>query len=133
MLTDRFHHFAVAVRDLPAAVSWYCGKLDLRVEKEFSIPDARLDIVKLISAGGARIELLKSHAVEIGATDRPSLNAPGSMHMCFHVADIERATEVLRSRGVRITQEPRHFPEIGEKNCWIADPEGNLIEFIQEM
>ncbi len=61
LLAERTHHFGLAVSDLEAALAWYCRTLDLTVEKRFSLDEGRLEIVKLLSGGGVRIELLKSH------------------------------------------------------------------------
>ena len=133
-LSDRLHHVAVAVSDLKASLDWYCTKLDFGIEKRFTLPDARLEIVKLISNGGVRLELLKHEAGPAASQLRKSgLVEPGSKHICFHVADIEAAASELRQRGITLVQEPKVIKESGEKNIWIADNEGNMIEFIEEI
>ena len=126
------HHCAVAVADLEATIAWYCDKLDFRVEKRFTLPDAKLEIVKLISDGGVRLELLAQTDV-IGAIRDQDLMAPGAKHICFATGDVEKTAAEMRRRGVKITQEPKVIPESDEKNLWIADNEGNLIEFIEEL
>jgi len=132
-LSDRLHHFAVAVADLSAAVEWYREKLDFSIEKRFTLPDANLEIVKLASPGGVRIELLKHGSPPKLVQATAGLVEPGQKHVCFHVDDIEAAASELRKRGVRLTQEPKYIKESSEKNLWIADNEGNMIEFIEEL
>ena len=61
MSPARFHHYGVAVADLEGAVAWYRDVLGLRVETRFSLPEVPLDIVKLVSDAGVRVELLKFH------------------------------------------------------------------------
>ena len=132
ILSERLHHFAVAVSDLEAALDWYRQMLDLTVEKHFVLEDARVEIVKLISPGGVRIELLKSLEKHAPAGSG-SVVEPGAKHLCFHVDDIEAAAEEMRRRGIRLTQEPKVIRASNEKNCWIADLEGNASEFIEEL
>lgn len=133
MLSQRLHHFAVAVADLAATIDWYRDKLDFKIEKRFTLPDADLEIVKLISSGGVRIELLKQRGGAVTMARGGSLVEPGCKHVCFHVEDIEATAFELRERGVHLTQEPKFIRESNEKNLWIADNEGNMIEFIEEL
>ncbi len=133
MLSDRLHHFAVAVADLSASLDWYRDKLDFVIEKRFALPDSDLEIVKLVSPGGVRLELLKHLTHAAAASEGGGLVEPGRKHVCFHVDDIEATASELRRRGVRLTQEPKFIRESNEKNLWIADNEGNLIEFIEEV
>ena len=132
-LAERIHHYGVRVSGLEAALAWYRATFDLTVEKRFILPEARLEIVKLISPTGVRLELLASLAGDAPASPATSPSAPGAKHLCFEVDDIEQAAEEMRRRGVAFVQEPRVVPESNEKNCWIADNEGNLIEFIEEL
>ncbi len=132
-LSDRLHHFAVAVSDLNGSVDWYSEKLDFKVEKHFTLPDAQLEIIKLISNGRVRIELLKYKGEASGRKEKRGLVEPGSKHICFDVDDIMATAGELRRRGVKLVQEPKVIRESGEKNIWIADNEGNMIEFIEEM
>ena len=101
-------------------------------KKRFTLADAKLEIVKLISDAGVRIELL-SRMERIKSTHEQDLMAPGSKHICFETDDVEKTAAELRRRGVRITQEPKVIWESNEKNLWIADCEGNLIKFIEEL
>lgn len=133
ILSQHFHHVGIAVTDLQAALQWYCQKLDLTVEKRFTLEEARVEIVKLISPGGARVELLKSFDEDSFVAGGARVVAPRAKHLCFEVDDIEEAADELRRRGIELVQEPKVIEESREKNCWIVDHEGNMIEFIEEM
>ena len=127
------HHHGLAVADLEAMRRWYEEKLDFTVEKHFTLEDARVEIIKLISEGGVRVELLKSLRTETPARVAGELVSPGEKHLCFLVDDVEEVVRALRRREVQIVQEPKVISESNEKNCWIVDPEGNMIEFIEEL
>jgi len=133
ILAEHIHHVGIAVADLDASVAWYERTLDLTVEKRFSLHDGRLQIVKLVSAGGVRIELLRSHDDADGPRAGTSVLQPGAAHVCFKVADVQAVADELRRRGVQITQEPQTIEVSAERNCWIADPEGNGIELIEDL
>ena len=131
-LSETLHHFAIAVGDLGQLIDWYSKTLDFEIEKRFVLTDANLEIVKLISPGGVRVELLKEiDGPPTGVQLR--LTAPGSKHICFHVASVDKTAAELRERGVTFTQHPKTITESNERNCWIRDPEGNMIEFIEEL
>lgn len=91
-----------------------------------------MEIVKLISDADVRLELL-TWTDAVGAIRDPDLMAPGSKHICFATDDVEKTAAELRRRGVKITQEPKVIRESNEKNLWLADNDGNLIEFIEEL
>ncbi len=133
ILSQRLHHVGIAVADLQAALHWYCQKLDLTVEKRFTLEEARVEIVKLISPGGVRVELLKSFDDDTFDGGAARVVAPRAKHLCFEVDDVEETAEELRRRGIALVQEPKIIEESREKNCWIVDQEGNMIEFIEEM
>ncbi|HET6568908.1 MAG TPA: VOC family protein [Rhodothermales bacterium] len=132
-LAEHWHHCGIAVSDLDAAISWYEDNLGFRVEKRFRLPDAHLDIANLTSPSGARIELLQQETPTPSPNTGRDLLTPGAMHLCFEVDDVEALTAELKARNVQITQEPKIIAPAGVKNCWIADLEGNPIEFIEPL
>jgi lactoylglutathione lyase len=133
MLAERIHHHGIAVVDLEGSVAWYCEKMGFAVEKRFALPEAHLEIAKLIAPSGVRIELLKSSRKGLRAGRRSGPDEPGAEHLCFEVEDIEQAAAEVRKRGITLLQEPTMIEASGEKNCWISDLEGNMIEFIEEI
>jgi catechol 2,3-dioxygenase-like lactoylglutathione lyase family enzyme len=132
-LTDHLHHVAVEVADLDAAVKWYEEHLDFVFERRFRLEESTIEIAYLTTPT-FRIELLRR-----GDGDRarrspdspPPVERRQPMHICFQVDDIEAAAEELRRRGIEFAQEPRLIEPARLKNCWIKDPEGNLIEFVE--
>ena len=132
--TSRFHHCALVVADLEASLEWYQEKLDFRVESRFFLPEAQLDIAYLVSPGGFRLELItrrQTSAEQPGDAPTADLITPGRMHICFEVKDVEAAAETLRQRKVTFVQQPKTIETAGVKNLWIADNEGNSIEFLE--
>jgi catechol 2,3-dioxygenase-like lactoylglutathione lyase family enzyme len=50
-------------------------------------------------------------------------------HVCFTVADVESAAEVLRTAGVEIIPDDR--PIMGKRLFYVRDPGANLLEIAQ--
>lgn len=129
----RVHHVGIAVADLAASVAWYERVLGLAVEQRFVLEDADLEIVKLVSPGGACIELLSPRGESAAAQAGASPSQPGAKHVCFAAEDVEAVVAAVRRRGARVVQPAQVVAASNEKNAWIADPEGNLIEFIEPL
>jgi glyoxylase I family protein len=130
-LSNDFHHLGIAVRGLEDMQRWYEGVLGFSFERRFVLDWAEVEIVTLLSGGGVRLELLHPlQSTPAAAAAGPT--AIGAKHLCFGVDDIEECAATLRAKGISLHQEPQTIEESAQKNCWIADPEGNLIEFIEE-
>ena len=63
------------------------------------------------------------------ATDECSI---GPMHLCLHSEDLHATSQEFTARGLSIKGEPRAGP-LGNRNFWIADPDGNNIEIVQQL
>lgn len=126
-------------------LQFYCNFLGMSVIREVEsvapltgdhtgIPGAKRKLVFVgIPGDNHMLELV--HYVEPlspdGHLDRHQL---GSAHVCFNVKDLSTLYRRLSAKGVRFVTPPifRNDP-LGEKLgiCYLHDPEGNLLEFIQ--
>jgi predicted enzyme related to lactoylglutathione lyase len=52
--------------------------------------------------------------------------------LSFSVKDIDEACKYLTSKSVVIVSSPWNFADWGVKLALVRDPEGNLVELIQE-
>ena len=59
------------------------------------------------------------------------LKHPGYTHMALAVADLDLALDLLRAKGIQITEGPVDFP--GARACFIRDPDANVIELNQSI
>ena len=130
-----FHHVAIVVSQLDAAVDWYCNLLGLHLERHFGFADSGVEIAHVASAAGLRIELIRRDD-SIAPLDRDddvfaALRVQGVKHMGVLVDDIDAIARALRDKGIPLVQEPTTVAPAGVRNAWIRDPDGNLIEFNQ--
>lgn len=89
--------------------------------------------VVMIKAGEFYLELFKAAAAPPAPPAADSgPEYPGWRHICFLVDDLDAKLKELGS-AVRITLGPKDLDALvpGMKACWVADPEGNIIELNQ--
>lgn len=117
-------HVAYNTSDMEQALAFYCDILGF--EKAFTLKkeDETPWIEYLKLPGGQFLELFYS---------RPNTNASGSYsHLCLAVEDIWQIAEHMRKNGVHLDVEPNQGKDTNWQ-CWVKDPDGNRIEFMQMM
>lgn len=131
----RLDHVGVNVHDLDAAQRWYCAAFGMRTQLRMRVEPIDLDIAMLVDDEfGHRLELL--HRTGLRPAPRPpdpaaAALAPGFSHVAFDVADLDAAHARLLGLGAREVMAPQPSPEPGVRMCYLADPEGNLVELVE--
>ena len=127
-----FHHGGVSVPDLDAAIAWYDRVLGFAVEKRFFI-DAAKAKVAMVRKGPLRFEIFEVEGAAPLPDDRrhppADLRTHGNKHIAFHVADLDVFLSEMREKGADIAFVVKEAFGAG---CFIRDPAGNLIEFVEE-
>lgn len=126
------HHVGLSVTDLDAAQKWYADVLGMTLGYAFEI--APLGIRGCFMEGhGTRVELLQRPGARggIGGQEPPgAMLTLGFGHIAFRVSDLDATYAELLARGAAPVWDPRQSPEPGVRMAFVADPEGNLVEFI---
>ena len=60
----------------------------------------------------------------------PGRDATAVNHFCLECDDLDVTAARLRDAGVKLTVESKMGLD-GNRQCWIEDPDGNRIEFMQ--
>ncbi len=110
---------AFTVPDLEKAKAFYRDVLQLRF---------------LFDAGTMSFFQCGAVRIMVGAGERP--HDSGGAIVYFRVENLEKATQVLRSRGVRFTQEPHIVARMKSHDLWMAflkDPAGNTFGMMSEI
>ncbi|WP_046181234.1 VOC family protein [Domibacillus tundrae] len=119
-------HLALTVQNMDKSLQFYCDILGF--ERAFEIRDDEnnpwIEYIKV--APGQFIELFygrqnkhqeKSHEI-------------GFNHFCLEVDDINKVANHLKTKGLTLDVEPTKGKD-NNYQCWIKDPDGNRIEFMQ--
>jgi methylmalonyl-CoA/ethylmalonyl-CoA epimerase len=111
---------AIAVKDLPRAVTFYRDVLGLPFL--FEAPPN----LAFFDCAGVRLMLDKAHSPE---------NIPKSSVIYFRCADIALAVRELEARGVTFSSKPHLIAKMDDHDLWMAfftDPDGHTLALMQE-
>jgi len=142
-MVRNFRHVCLITRNLDKSLKFYRDILGLKVSKILTVeggyPETALNIK------GIRLTYVKMRSprqprgsppvFELHYWERPRMRPekPGYNHISFTVDDIDRVYKRLHKAGVRCVSRPVKAPEGVTKIFFGYDPDGNLIEFVEEL
>ena len=118
-------HVALKVADINRSLAFYRDRLGFQEMMHLDRDDGSLWLVYLRITDTQFIELFPGGEDEAAGPDRTAIN-----HFCLETADLDATANALRAAGITLTVEPKMGLD-GNRQCWIADPDGNRIEFMQ--
>ena len=127
MQLEVLDYVVLIVADLDRALLFYADTLGLRLQH-------RADNYAQLKTGTTRLALYTRNAMGdiLGAVlDPPSLSAP-SFELGFKVSDCDAAFAELVDAGAPSVARPTNRPW-GQRTAYVRDPDGNLIELVQDL
>ena len=121
-------HAALKTPDLERSLAFYRDTLGFEEMMRINNPDGSLMLVYLRMTDTQYIEIFPGGQGAIA----PEWGDTAINHFCLQVADIQATAADLRARGIKFLVEPQLGLD-GNWQCWISDPDGNRIEFMQMM
>jgi lactoylglutathione lyase len=119
-------HVALKVADIGRSLDFYCNRLGFAEMMRLHQDDGSLWLVYLRITDTQFLELFPD-----GKGGRaPDRDATAINHFCLECDDLDATAARLRDAGVELTVEPKLGLD-GNRQCWIEDPDGNRIEFMQ--
>ena len=119
-------HVALKVADIGRSLDFYCNRLGFAEMMRLHQDDGSLWLVYLRITDTQFLELFPD-----GKGGRaPDRDATAINHFCLECDDLDATAARLRGAGVKLTVEPKLGLD-GNRQCWIEDPDGNRIEFMQ--
>ena len=147
-MIKNIRHAALVVSDLQRSRNFYEIFLGFTLLKEdveegpfieniVGLPNVRLHWVKLKASNGILIELLKyispeSPGLTLERKNQPS-NQLGHSHLAFTVESMAIFISEFKKINGSIVNEPALNPEKTAIVCYIHDPEGNILEIVEEV
>jgi catechol 2,3-dioxygenase-like lactoylglutathione lyase family enzyme len=138
-----FSHVGISVSNLERSLAFYRDLLGMRVIQEVPFGGPSYDAIMGVNGTDGRIAVLRTQNLEIELLEfRRPLPRPadpdrrvfdqGLSHFAIHVADIAALRARLEAAGVRFHSALVYFPRCATTAVYFRDPDGNLIEMIQE-
>jgi predicted enzyme related to lactoylglutathione lyase len=112
---------AINAHDLDRAVAFYRDKLGMK--HLFTVPPK----MAFFDCNGISLML--------GLPETPEFDHPSST-IYFNVDDIQKATEILSSRGVHFVEQPTFVANMGSYDLWLAffrDSEQNIMAMMSRV
>jgi len=140
----RFSHLGICVSDWQRSLCFYRDRLgfepvfELALEGEPSSTLLQIEDVEFraiyLERDGVRIELL--HFDRPGHTRAPTprpINQLGLTHLSLQVDDLDSFVAELAEAGVELLEATQiEVASVGAKAMFVSDPDGTLIELVQQ-
>lgn len=140
-----YRHTGLVVRDIEKSLAFYQDILGFPlwkrtvekgryIESVVGISGVVLEWAKLKIPGDTLLELIQYHT-HPDNHDIPKIqpsNKIGCSHMAFTVRDIESLYQTLTKRGFHCNSEPQTSPDGLVKVLYCHDPDGIIIEMVEE-
>lgn len=119
-------HWALKVHDLEKSLAFYRDTLGFQEMMRIDQEDGQLMLVYLRVTDTQYVELFPRGK----GTVSPGEDITSMHHVCLQVSSIAETAETLRRMGVPLFRDQKLGLD-GNNQCWIKDPDGNRIEFMQ--
>jgi lactoylglutathione lyase len=124
----KINHIAFIVENMEKSIEFYTKVLGLKKAFELNKEDGSPWIVCLKVSDRQFIEFFHGGLTRPDAAKRPI----GYNHFSLEVEDIDEIADRIKSQGILLDSEPKQGKD-SNYQCWVRDPDGNRIEFIQLM
>ena len=147
-MISSIRHVAFVVSDLKISLKFYSDILGLKIYRRYieegdfidnltGIKNVKLEWVKLIIPQGGLIELLQYHSHPDADTTNnlspSSSNRLGCSHVALTVEDLSKLHKALILHGFSCKSEPLIAPGGKAKILYCHDPDGAILELIEDL
>jgi catechol 2,3-dioxygenase-like lactoylglutathione lyase family enzyme len=122
-------HVAFEVADLDAAIEFYAGVFGMELMFK-EIDPAHGEAFAFFALDGGNLELLQRLDGDRERQGRGEPGPPWCPHLALRTDDLDAAVRMLQAHNVPVVHGPLEIPG---KVRWLyaADPDGNIVEFVQ--
>jgi catechol 2,3-dioxygenase-like lactoylglutathione lyase family enzyme len=137
-------HFGIVVRDMDLSLGFYRDLLGLAIRSRreergpyldalLGVKNGKIQTVKL-SAGaeGPLLELIHFTSPRPREQGERKVFSLGPTHVALTVAHLGRLSQTLKGKGIRFLSGPLTSPDGKAVLAFCRDPEGNLVELVEE-
>jgi len=126
----------IGVANVETSANWYEEMLGFKTFRRMDLPDHGLKIA-FLERGSFRLELVEKKGAASLRHYAPGLKDEMMVHglkkYAFLIHDLDVAATKLKAKKVRFVVEPFDDQAMKLRSFIVADPDGNLIQFMQEL
>lgn len=123
-------HWALKVHDLERSLKFYRDTLGfeemLRIKNDKGPPETHFSLVYLRVTNTQFVELFPDGIGDTVASEKHTCMT----HIALQVDNIDATAAELTRLGIPLMRPPKLGLD-GNNQCWVLDPDGNRIEFMQ--
>ena len=128
-------HVGLSVAELEAAEGFYGRAFGFTRQLAFELSPHPIRGLMLAHPSGSRLELFEHSGSVAGVRAPGPIEAHatrGYNHFALVAPDIDELFAAALAAGATAVIEPRPSPEPGVRFAFLADPEGNLVELVEQ-
>jgi methylmalonyl-CoA/ethylmalonyl-CoA epimerase len=128
----KINHIALAVNDIPEALTFWRDALGLELSHIENVPEQKAEVA-FIPAGDSEIELVRPTENDTGVAKFLEKRGPGMHHLCLEVDDIVGMLARLKEHGIELINEEPLEGSGGKKLAFVhpKSTNGVLVELYQ--
>jgi glyoxylase I family protein len=130
MIKTKFVHVGITCNDPKKIEEFYTKHFGFKRARVF---DTGSEKISMLKAGDVYLELFQANENSpLGLPKNTGFEFNGLRHICFEVDNLDLKLIEMGNDAV-FTGSPKNLDGfvVGMKACWIADPEGNIIELCE--
>ncbi len=127
-------HVGVAVPDLDEALAWYATTFGLHaVHEEVNEEQGTREAMLAVGDGGTRLQLMAPLSPESTIAAFLDRSGPGLQQLAYRVDDVDRVSDLLRGRGLRLIYDQPRLGTAGSRINFVhpKDAGGVLVELVE--
>jgi methylmalonyl-CoA/ethylmalonyl-CoA epimerase len=127
-------HVGIAVADLDEAIAFYAGTFGLRcVHEEVNEEQGVREAMLAVGDGSTQLQLLAPLTPDSAIAKFLDRSGPGLQQLAYRVRDVDRASTVLRERGLRLLYDSPRRGTAGSRINFVhpQDAGGVLVELVE--
>jgi len=131
----RIDHIGIAVSSLDDAIKVYRDVLGLELVEVEEVPEEKVKVA-MFKAGDSYIELLEPLSEDSAIAKYLQKRGEGIHHIAIGVEDVEKLTEELKERGVRVIYDKPKVVSGGTRKINFIHPKathGVLLEIVERL
>jgi len=144
MKIKKVRHTGIVVSDIEKSIRFYTELLGLKIEKDMLESGAYIDnfsdlvgaevrTVKMSLESGDMVELLHYKSPRSIFNTIGPINTVGCSHIALTVDNLDEVYNTFLDRGVKFNSPPQYSPDGFAKVTFCKDPDGVLIELVEEL